>query len=97
MKLNDFIKKVNYLYESDMTEEAERTIEANSNPIKIMFPLLDDKMRPRPELVYHNQCKYGIDGKCYDCPRYLGYKPNEEGVIFAYMQFDGYCFNGDLE
>ena len=97
MYLDTLIRLVNDLYDLGDSAAAEETISNNSNKVKIMFPTLDENMRPRPELVYRDKCRYGMNGECYKCPRYLGYQPNEEGTIFAYMQFNGWCFNGELE
>ncbi|MCK5605798.1 hypothetical protein KAR91_28135 [Candidatus Pacearchaeota archaeon] len=53
-------------------------------------PTLDDNMRPKPELL-NMKCPSDLDGQCASCDRFVGFKPGDDGTIFAHMKIEGWC------
>ncbi len=87
------------LHTGEVTEE-EVMAKANSfyRKITVHSPHL---VEMQPAMVLYrgveNECTRELDGKCNTCDFYRGHINNEEGTVFAYMTFEGFCLKTDEE
>jgi hypothetical protein len=67
-------------------EDAEK----HCHKITVHCPSLDENMCPAPKL-FNQKCPNNLDGNCHKCDHFVGFVPSEDGTVFSYMSFDGYC------
>lgn len=74
---------------------AEKLLEDKCHIITVHAPTLDDNLHPAFELL-NMECPNKKDGKCHNCDNFVTIK-SEDGTIFAFQSFRGYCLKEENE
>lgn len=80
-------------HEEEMTEEKARKM---FSIFRVHAPTLDDELRPLIQLCDKSECPLKSDGICCKCEKFRGLI-SEDGTIFAYSTFEGFCDTKDKE